>query len=101
MKPPDLSPDPPPEIEIEPISFRSDSTARRTGLSTPVKWLVGSILFFTFIVLAGAAWFVFTAKRVVIEISPEPDRLSLDGGIITPRFGKDYLLRPGNTRCGP
>ena len=46
--------------------------------------------------LAGAMWFVATARQVSIHPDPAPDALSLAGGWITPRIGDHYLLRPGS-----
>jgi formylglycine-generating enzyme required for sulfatase activity len=43
-------------------------------------------------VLAG---FVFTARQVVIKIDPEPDHISIHGGIFVPKISTYYLIRPG------
>ena len=48
--------------------------------------------------LSGSAWFVLTARQVVIRVAPAPDRVSLTGGILAPRIGAYYLLRPGQYR---
>jgi formylglycine-generating enzyme required for sulfatase activity len=45
--------------------------------------------------LAGALWFVVTARQVSIHLDPAPDALALSGGWIAPRIGDHYLLRPG------
>jgi len=41
---------------------------------------------------------VFTARQVVIRIEPEPDGISIQGGMAAPKFGDHYLLRPGEYR---
>ena len=83
---------PPPGMEITPISFRQPDPERR-----PPPWgrLLGLALLAFFCVLAGAAWFVFTAKQVVIRIEPEPEGVSVSGGWFAPRIGSYYLMRPG------
>jgi hypothetical protein len=48
--------------------------------------------------LCTSAWFVFTARQVVIRIEPEPSRISIQGGMAAPKFGDHYLLRPGEYR---
>ena len=45
--------------------------------------------------LCAAAWFVFTARQVVITITPDPESITISGGIVTPRIGDYYLMRPG------
>ena len=42
----------------------------------------------------GCAWFMFAAKSVAVLVSPTPDALSVDGGLVI-RFGPRYLLLPG------
>ena len=45
--------------------------------------------------LGVSAWFVFTARQVVIQIAPEPDAVSIRGGIPAPKIGGYFLMRPG------
>jgi formylglycine-generating enzyme required for sulfatase activity len=45
--------------------------------------------------LGGSAWFVFTAHQVGVQISPQPDRISIRGGLLAPKIGDHYLMRPG------
>lgn len=45
--------------------------------------------------LAALAAFVFTATPVRIEVMPEPERLAVRGGLLTPSLGGRFLLRPG------
>ena len=49
-------------------------------------------------VLGVLAWFVFTARQLEFDIEPTPEKITLQGGLLTPRVGKAYLLRPGNYR---
>ena len=44
--------------------------------------------------LALGAWFVFTARAVRIELTPEPVKLTVRGAL-TPRIADRYLLLPG------
>ena len=80
-------------IEIEPVPFHMEHYRPRSP--SPLKWLAWTILIVVLCLLAASAWFVFTASQVVVRIDPEPDRISIDGGIFTPRIGSNYLLRPG------
>jgi formylglycine-generating enzyme required for sulfatase activity len=48
------------------------------------------------ILLGASLWFVFTARQVIIRIDPAPDHLSISGGLIAPKIGDNYLLRPGH-----
>jgi formylglycine-generating enzyme required for sulfatase activity len=80
-------------VEIEPVSFQPSHQQPKPKF--PLRWLAWLVLIVVFSMLSGAAWFVFTARQVVIHIEPEPDRISISGGIIAPRLGDYYLLRPG------
>jgi formylglycine-generating enzyme required for sulfatase activity len=82
-------------VEITPVSFRPEHHQRRWKSSIRLKWLLNATLATTLILLCAAAWFVFTARQVVIQIVPEPDRISIDGGIASPKIGAYYLMRPG------
>ena len=91
--PPSVSGEP---IRIEPISFRSPPRDRRPKSVTALKYLGGISLAIFFAALSVSIWFVFTAKQVVIRIDPQPDRISIFGGLAAPRIGNSYLLRSGN-----
>ncbi len=80
-------------IEIEPVSFHP--THQQPKPKFPLRWLAWLILIVIFSMLSASAWFVFTARQVVISIEPEPDQITIRGGIIAPRLGAYYLLRPG------
>jgi formylglycine-generating enzyme required for sulfatase activity len=80
-------------IEIEPISFHPSHQQPKPKF--PLRGLAWLILIVIFSVLSSAAWFVFTSRQVVIRIEPEPDQISISGGIIAPRLRGYYLLRPG------
>lgn len=45
--------------------------------------------------LAGALWFVFSARMLYVEIQPAPERLSLDGTLPALRLRDGYLALPG------
>jgi len=80
-------------VAIEPVSFRP--ARKPPGPRSLFTWLTWLILLAAFSVLSASAWFVFTARQVVIHIDPTPDRITIRGGIIAPRVGAYYLLRPG------
>ncbi len=84
----------PAEIRITPIRFEPSRFAaprRRFRLPGLAAVAVGLLL----ATLAGGAWYVFTAAPVLIEVTPEPDLVELEGGLWTPRIGGRHLLRPG------
>ncbi|MBM4054137.1 MAG: PEGA domain-containing protein [Planctomycetes bacterium] len=81
---------------IEPVPFRHGPGLKKPGLSSLFKhpvWIFPGIVL---ICLSFFAWIIFTAKQIEIQVDPRPDRVSIKGSLITPRFGKYYLLRPGN-----
>ncbi len=80
-------------IEIEPVPFHSDHYKPRPP--SPLRWLVWMILIVIFSLLSFSVWFVFTARQVVVHIAPEPDRISMSGGLFAPSIGANYLLQPG------
>jgi formylglycine-generating enzyme required for sulfatase activity len=47
-------------------------------------------------VLLCSLWFVFTARQLRLDIQPEPDRVAVQGALLTPRLRGYYLLRPGS-----
>ena len=82
-------------VEITPISFRPDRGRRPLNASVRLKWLIAAVLAVVFILLGAAAWFVFTARQVVIRIDPQPEEISIEGGIAAPKIGAYYMMRPG------
>jgi len=82
-------------IKIEPISFRSNHPPPRVKPFNILKWLAGVFFGVALILLGISAWFVFTARQVVITIAPVPETLALSGSMLKPRIGDHYLLRPG------
>ena len=59
------------------------------------KWGVGVLIGIVLIFLCISTWFVFTARQVVINIEPVPERIEFSRGILTPKIGSYYLMRPG------
>jgi len=83
-------------VTVSPIQF---SPSARAGHPDRSKWRLrpAGLIVATFLGLAVAAlWFVFTARAVTVEIEPEPDRMFVSGGLIRPKIGGRYLLRPGD-----
>lgn len=83
-------------LEITPVSFRPGSPRNHKRFAAKLKWLLGISLAALFIVLGASAWFVLTARQVVIRIDPKADRLSIAGGLITPKIGDYHLMQPGD-----
>jgi len=82
-------------IKIEPISFRSNHPPPRVKPFNILKWIAGVFFGVVLILLGISAWFVFTARQLVITIAPVPETLALSGSMLRPRIGDHYLLRPG------
>ncbi|UCD78525.1 MAG: PEGA domain-containing protein [Desulfobacterales bacterium] len=82
-------------VEIKPIAFRPRRKAGRSRSWGLLKWLLGTILVTVTLLLGVLAWFVFTARQVVIQIEPEPEHISIHGGIPALNIGGYYLMRPG------
>ena len=85
-------------VKIKPVSFRPEGRHRGLKTSSPIRWIVSAGLALVLIVLCTSAWFVFTARQVIIRIEPQPADISIQGGIAAPKFGGHYLLRPGGYR---
>ena len=83
-------------VEIQPISFRPIRSRRSSATFSVFKWLGWIVLAGLLVVLTTSVWFVFSAKRVTLNIDPQPDKASISGGLAAPRFGDYYLLRPGD-----
>jgi formylglycine-generating enzyme required for sulfatase activity len=79
--------------EIKPVSFRPGRRPRKSP--SPLKWFIASTLGVLLVFLGIAAWFVFTARQVVIRIDPQPEKISIKGGLAAPKIGAYYLIRPG------
>ena len=79
---------------ITPTDFkpRWQSPPRRSRLSIRPRSLV---MIAAVALLVAGAWFVLTAHAIRIETTPPADRLELQGGLLTPKIGDSYLLRPG------
>ena len=82
-------------VEIKPVSFRPGRFKRPVKSSVRLKGLIGAALATVLILLGTAAWFIFTARQVVIQIDPQAEEMSIEGGIAAPKIGAYYMLRPG------
>ena len=78
---------------IEPVVFQPGSAA--SGAKPTRLPLVPMALFGALAALAMVAWYMFTARPVLMEFDPEPDRVSIDGSAVEFELGDRYLLRPG------
>lgn len=81
--------------EIKPIAFRPPRRSGRPRSREVLKWLLAALSGGAMLVLGASAWFVFTARQVVIQIEPEPDKITIHGGILAPKIGAYFLMRPG------
>lgn len=88
---PELRP-PEPGEPIEPTRFRPPSIV--SALPRPrLPWTQGIVALILLLTL-WSAWFVLTARSVVIDIEPVGARIDMRG-MFTPRIGDRWLLRPG------
>jgi formylglycine-generating enzyme required for sulfatase activity len=85
-------------VEIKPVAFRPGRRHRGRKAASRARWIISAALALLLILLCTSALFVFTARQVVIQIDPEPSRISIQGGMAAPKFGGHYLLRPGEYR---
>ena len=85
-------------VEIKPVSFRPRRPRRDLKSTLRARWIISTTLAVILILLCVSAWFVFTARQVIIRIEPEPEQMSIQGGMATPKFGDHYLLRPREYR---
>jgi formylglycine-generating enzyme required for sulfatase activity len=82
-------------LKIKPLSFRPQRRGPAVGSIRRYRRYIGVTIGLSFLLLMIAAWFVFTARQIMIQIEPQPDQISIGGSLIAPRFGGHYLLRPG------
>jgi formylglycine-generating enzyme required for sulfatase activity len=83
------------DLKIKPLSFRPQRHRPAAGSIRQYRRLIGLAVGLGFLVLVIAAWFVFTARQITIQIEPPPDQISISGSLMAPRIGGHYLLRPG------
>ena len=83
-------------IDIQPIPFRPGTGRKPTSAAKTLKWLLVLLAGTIVTVLGTSVWFVLTAHRVVVQIEPHADHISISGGIISPNIGDYYLLQPGD-----
>jgi len=84
------------DIEILPIRKRAPASLlvpNADGTRRAKMIGVGAL-----IVLLAAAVYLFTSKAVLIDIEPPEAEVSIVGGLLKPKFGDRYLLRPGDYR---
>ena len=81
---------------IKPTPFHPGPRKPSSQLPPRLKRPLVIMLVTLFLFLLYAVWFVFTARQVVILIDPQPERIAIRGGLLTPRFGPYFLMRPGN-----
>lgn len=79
--------------EIAPTSFqRADTSQHRYR---PVFKVFPIVVGCIFLVLGLAALFMFTARAVKFDITPEPDNLAVTSGFMTYRLGERFLMLSG------
>lgn len=91
----------PPDAEAVPAVTPASFEPRSKTLTTKRRhmgWLWMIVITLPLILLSAAAWFVFTARQLELQIEPAPEKISISGGLLAPRFANAYLLRPGSYR---
>ncbi|MGH9260354.1 MAG: PEGA domain-containing protein, partial [Acidimicrobiales bacterium] len=79
----------PPPVALTPPPAAPVPRRRRIG---------GAYVLLALAALAGALWFVFSARMLYVEIEPEPERLRLEGTVPALRLREGYLALPGAYR---
>jgi formylglycine-generating enzyme required for sulfatase activity len=95
IAPPSVAPPQPPAITaVSPVDFtpRWQAQPRRRGFRIRPRTVLLAAVLGT---LAIGAWYVLTARAVRVETLPTADSLTVRGGLLTPKIGGRYLLRPG------
>ncbi|MBW2489393.1 MAG: PEGA domain-containing protein [Deltaproteobacteria bacterium] len=82
-------------LKIDPVAFRADRKKRGGGVILRYRRWLGLAVGLTFLLLFAAAWFVFTARQITIQIEPPAEDITIGGSFVAPRFGGHFLLRPG------
>ena len=84
------------DIEIAPIRSRTPELRVRPGSqgARRAKFIGMGAL----VVLLIVAAYLFTSKAVLIDIEPVDAQIRIAGGLLKPKFGDRYLLRPGAYR---
>jgi formylglycine-generating enzyme required for sulfatase activity len=78
-------------IEATPFTRAEDAKTGRQWRLAPLPILVSS----GFIVLALVVLFIFSARAVRFDISPQPNDLGIAEGFFTYQLGERYLMLPG------
>jgi formylglycine-generating enzyme required for sulfatase activity len=92
--PTDTASPPTPVAAVSPTEFTPRWQAQPKGHGVrirPRSLLLAAILG----ALAIGAWYVLTARAVRVETVPAAASLKVSGGVLTPKIGGRYLLRPG------
>ena len=82
---------------VKPVAFKLPpvvGAGEKRGASRIARIGVGTVL----VLLAGFAWFAFTAKSVTLNFDPEPATMKLPSTLFKIRYGDQYLLHPGTHR---
>ncbi len=80
---------------ITPTQFQPASKVAASGVGGVSWWLVGSFSLLGLVALC--ALYIFTARSVLIEISPPPESMSVDGALLLPlKIGDRWLLHSGS-----
>lgn len=76
-------------VEFTPASLEAGRRRRwAPRRATVALWLV-------LVLLAMAAWYLFSARPVEVRVEPTPESLQVEGGLLRLQIGGRYLLRPG------
>jgi len=86
-------PDPTAPRTIDPFPF--EPAHAPPSRPSPYRAAAGLLAAALLAVLLYSLWFVFTARQLRLDIQPEPDRVDVQGALLTPRLRGYYLLRPG------
>ena len=73
------------------VRYRPSDTARNKQQVPLWQWALGALL----LTVLATLWFLFTAKSVVLTFSPQPEAITIQGGVHL-KLGNVFLMREGN-----
>lgn len=80
---------------IEPMVYRPHARRYFGSPGRAIRWAAAAALVLCAAVLIYGVWFVWTARQVVLTVTPQPSQMTIQGAWMAPRFGDYHLLRPG------
>lgn len=78
---------------VEPIKLDIGTTNTPKRVTT--KLIFKSLLVLLVLLLVFILWFIVSAKTIIVDISPKPDKLELSAGTLAIKLQDRFLAQPG------